>query len=416
MTQMADLGASVIRVNLRWDTVAKARRPADPRNPDDPAYDWSGHDAVVAAARQNRVEVLFTVWGTPDWARDPDVPNTAAWGNARPAKASDYGDFAVAAATRYAPRGVHKWEAWNEPNGILFLNPQFEKKGNDWVPASPRIYAELLRAFYTGVREVDPDAVIGGAVMAPAGDDPAKRVGSPKAPGRVRPADFLAALDAQPDPPPMDVVSHHPYPIFRPEHDRSAAKYIDLYNIDRLVTAIDATYLKGKPIWLTEYGFGTEAVTDYPLFFSPERQAELIAETFVRSRSFARVELLTYFHLQDNPAWRSGILDLEGKPKPGYAAFALPLVARPAPDGNVVLDGQVRATRAETTVTIEWRAGGSWAPLTTVDTAKDGTFSAIISPDGEGEVRATWTGTGRSGATVTWTSRPVAVPPARDGG
>jgi hypothetical protein len=417
MAQMADLGASVIRVNLRWDTVAAERRPTNPRDPGDAAYDWSGHDAVVNAARKNDVEVLFTVWGTPEWARDPDVKNTARWGNARPANAADYGDFAVAAATRYAPQGVRRWEAWNEPNGILFLNPQFARKGNEWVPASPGIYAELLRAFYAGVKGVDSDAVIGGAVMAPAGDDPAKFSGSSEPPGRVRPADFLAGLDAVDDPPPMDVVAHHPYPIAPPERDRSTVRYIDLYNIEALFAAIDATYLKGKPVWLTEYGFGTEAVPNYPLYFPPQRQAELISETFLRSRQYERVKLLTYFHLQDNAEWRSGVIDLEGKPKPGRDAFALPFVARPAPDGNVTLDGQIRPTSGATTVTIEWRsAGGSWSQLSTVTTAKDGTFSAVIGPDGEGEVRATWMGTARSGNTVSWTSRPVTIPPGRDGG
>ena len=115
---------------------------------------------------------------------------------------------------------------------------------------------------------------IGGGVMAPAGDDPTRPNRTPK---RVRPDQFLRELDALPTPPPMDVVSHHPYPI-RPPERKGGRNFIDLYNFERLVTTIDATYLKGKPIWLTEYGFGTAPVENYKLFFPPQRQAELIAD------------------------------------------------------------------------------------------------------------------------------------------
>lgn len=58
---MSNLGARIIRVDLRWDLVA-GRRPADPGNPKDGAYDWSQYDRIVSAARANKVAILFTVW------------------------------------------------------------------------------------------------------------------------------------------------------------------------------------------------------------------------------------------------------------------------------------------------------------------------------------------------------------------
>ncbi len=405
---MAGLGATVIRVNLQWDLVAATKRPANPTDPADPAYNWTGYDGVVDAAKANGVEVLFTVWGTPVWARDPSVKNHALpWGNARPDDPKDYGDFATAAATRYAPRGVHKWEAWNEPNIDLFLRPQFEKRGKDWVAVSPQTYAELLTAFSRAVKDVDPTALIGGGVMAPAGDDPTRPNRTPK---RVRPDQFLRELDALPTPPPMDVVSHHPYPI-RPPERKGGPNFIDLYNFERLVTTIDATYLKGKPIWLTEYGFGTAPVENYKLFFPPQRQAELIVDAFARTRRNKRVEMATYFHLQDNPSWKSGLIDEQGTPKPGRDAFALPLFnAGPGRDGGTRVLGQVRATPKKTTVTIEWRSGDDWTTAATAETTDDGTFSAIVGSGAAGQVRATWTGKARSGETVTWTSPPLALP------
>ena len=44
---MANAGARIIRVDLRWDAVS-TRQPADATNPDDPAYDWSTYDRVVS--------------------------------------------------------------------------------------------------------------------------------------------------------------------------------------------------------------------------------------------------------------------------------------------------------------------------------------------------------------------------------
>jgi hypothetical protein len=69
----AGLGTRVLRVDLRWDQVARVR-PASARSDADPAYDWGVYDRVVEAARRQGVQILFTVWGTPPWAADRTVP------------------------------------------------------------------------------------------------------------------------------------------------------------------------------------------------------------------------------------------------------------------------------------------------------------------------------------------------------
>jgi hypothetical protein len=171
MRTMADLGAAVVRVDLRWDLVARSR-PADARDPADPAYDWSAYDRIVTAANRVRERVLFTVWGTPEWARDPSVDVGTRFGPqaVRPLHPGDLGLFATAAARRYAPLGVHLWEAWNEPNIPLFLRPQYVRRAGRWVAAAPALYSAMLRAFYNGVKRVDPGARVAGAVTAPVGD------------------------------------------------------------------------------------------------------------------------------------------------------------------------------------------------------------------------------------------------------
>ncbi len=164
MKTIAGLGAKVVRLDLRWDLVAKAR-PHKATDPADPAYDWSHYDRVVEAARAHGITLEPTIYGTPAWAADTspaatdakDFP-TAPFG-ARPANPQDAGDFAQAAAARYAPKGVHMWEAWNEPNGPLFLRPQWRREGSRWVPESPRTYSQILKAMYAGIKKSDPSAV-----------------------------------------------------------------------------------------------------------------------------------------------------------------------------------------------------------------------------------------------------------------
>lgn len=417
VTSMAELGAAVIRVDLRWDLVAPTG-PADPADPNDPAYDWSRYDPIVAAATRHGVEVLFTVWGTPAWAADAAVtPKPGQEYAVRPAHPEDYGAFAAAAASRYAPRGVHRWEAWNEPNIQFFLTPQYERRDGRWVALSPATYSDLLKQFYDNVKRVAPDVDVAGAVMAPTGDDcdlscSPRRVARP---ARIAPAAFLRGLDAESLRPPMDVVSHHPYPTIRPElASRPRPRAIDLYNLDRLTDAIDRTYLRGKPIWLTEYGFATEPTPSLATFLSPDEQATAISDALSRGRAVRRVRLMTYYFLQDNASWKSGLTTRDGTPKPGRDAFAMPLFADPAGEivagGRVRLVGQVRSTPGRTTVTLEWRSGESWKTLREVRTLADGTYAVELSPAESLTLRARWTGETRAGTTVHWTSPDVEIP------
>ena len=411
---LADAGAALIRVDLRWDLVAGSR-PANPASPADPAYNWRQYDAIVAAARAYGVDVLFTVYGTPAWARDPSVPSDPDFENwsIRPLTAMDFGAFGEAAARRYAPLGVHKWEAWNEANIPLFLRPQYTRRGNKWVPASPATYSALLKAFYAGVKGADASSSIAGAVTAPAGNRcPSCPLDAP--PVRVTPDDFITALDAPGLRPPMDYVSHHPYP-FRAPADTTPPRrtYVDLYNLDVLTKAIDRTYLRGKRVWLTEYGFGTRPVLQYPYFFGIAKQGPFIADVYRRAKANRRVGLLVYYLLQDHPQWASGVLAQDGRPKPGYQAIGLPFAATtagPVRRGSAVtLVGQARVAAGPTRVKIQRKVGSAWVTIATVRTSADGSFTISLRPNARLVLRARWSGLSRSGASGTRTSPPVTI-------
>ncbi len=418
MAYMASFGGSVTRVDLLWSLVAPSR-PENPDDPNDPAYDWSRYDAIVDAANRHDIEVEFTVWSTPDWAADPTIPVTlagdppgGAWGNRRPASAEDFGRFGAAAAKRYSDKGVHMWEAWNESNANFYLRPQYEKQDDRWVAIGPRTYAAMLDEFRDRVKDVDPDARIAGGVMAPRGDRCGLSCdGSEKEPNRLSPQAFLKGLD-EAGRPEMDAVAHHPYPSGKPT-PKGSETTIDLTNFSDLFTAIDATYLRGKPVWATEYGWQTKPSDVLAFSVTPREQAENIAAAFVTLRSDPRVEMGTYYFVQDNGQFNTGLRDEAGATKPGASAHALPMQAAPttvAPRAAVTVIGQVRPTAKETEVTLEWRAvdGDRWRTLQTVPTGADGTFQVVLHPTESVVIRPRWRGPARDGRTVQWTG--VEVP------
>ncbi|MFN8109320.1 MAG: hypothetical protein U0Y82_05680 [Thermoleophilia bacterium] len=322
MAMLAGVRAPMVRVDLRWDLVA-TRRPVNATNPADPAYNWAHYDQVVAAARARNIQVLFAVWGTPAWAADTRTPDDGfpAFGR-RPLQPADAGAFATAAARRYTPLGVTRWEMWNEPNIPLFLRPQYTRKHGKWVPASPKLYAAIAKSMYAGIKSVNASAQVAGGVSAPVGEvAPQTCRFQPEC--RVRPQDFLRALNAKSLRPPMDAWAHHPYPLRKPtsKPTPSGLAYVDLYNLGVLQRAMDGSYLAGKPLWLTEFGFATRSTTEYKFHVTPAQQATYMADAFRRVRANKRVQVFVWYLLQDHPNWASGLFDMNGKAKPSATVF-----------------------------------------------------------------------------------------------
>ncbi len=160
---LKSLRTQVVRVTMYWGGkggVAGKRRPAHPRYPDDPAYNWGAYDNMVRAAAQNKIKVLFSIWGTPGWANRKTGLNHA------PRLSRDLRNFAYAAAKRYSGTfvpddgnpdtvdlrlpAVRLWLVWNEPGNPIFLKPQYRHVGKGkkrhWVAQSPRTYAHLCAA------------------------------------------------------------------------------------------------------------------------------------------------------------------------------------------------------------------------------------------------------------------------------
>jgi hypothetical protein len=273
------LGVSAARAYVDWSTVAP-QRPAQPRNPADPSYDWKTLDADIARYRGAGLEVQFAFWHVPAWANGGAPPN--AW----PLNPQDLGDFAYAVALRYPH--VRLFYDWNEPNTRMFA-----------VPNTVEAYEPMARAVYAGVHAANPAARVAAGNLAryrDAGRDPAT---------------WAARLHA--DAVPMDLFGIHPYPLRRaPLAMRDPLNRIDLLDAPALAR------LAGVPVIVSEFGWSSDDA-------GPDQQAEWSAQAIEVARCTPGLAGFVFWGFHDHPVplgatpdpWvRFGWLDATGQPKP----------------------------------------------------------------------------------------------------
>ena len=332
---LATLKTKLVRVNLVWggsNGVAK-RRPANPTNPNDRAYDWSAYDRTVNYAAQYGMKVVFSIIGTPPWA------NSAAGVNVAPRNMRDLQHFATAAARRYggrfrAPDGrglpaVRHWIAWNEPNNPAFLRPQYKRVAGKWVVQSAVDYAKMCNAIYRGISVTTLGASkVACGVTGPRGNNN---------PNSSRPAlsplAFLRAMKKA-GATRFDAYAHHPYygtpretPSTPPPpgiHGNDATA-ITLGNMSLLIREVTRLY-GNKRIWITEYGYQTNP-PDRIFGVTPARQAQYLTQAYGIAKRSPRIDMLLWFLLRDETrvlvreGWQSGLLYSGGRRKPSFVAF-----------------------------------------------------------------------------------------------
>jgi hypothetical protein len=331
-SELGDLKVQLIRLNLYWGGrygVAK-ERPKKATDPGDPAYSWALYDRTVNYAAQYKIQVVFSIYGTPSWANDGKGANVA------PTKPADLRAFAYAAATRYSGTylaeangkplpAVRDWLAWNEPNNPVFLTPQYRRVGNGWVIQSAIDYARICNAVYSGVHAtlLKREEVACGVTAPRGSNNPNDSRPS------VSPLAFLRAVKRA-HLKSFDAWAHHPYygnpsetPATKPRSSTTAAPTaITLGNIDLLTREVTRLY-GNKRIWITEYGYQTNP-PDVVFGVSPLVQASYLTQAFAIARRNPRIDMMLWFLLKDEAGlggWQSGLLTIDDKKKPAYFAF-----------------------------------------------------------------------------------------------
>ncbi len=313
---LKQMNTRLLRMNLRWGgpNGVASRRPGNPSNPNDPAYDWRAYDRAVVRAQAVGVQSMFAIVGTPSWANGGQAWNTA------PTNAIDLRRFAVAAARRYDGTArdedgnlipaVRLWIAWNEPNNPVFLKPQYVRGARGWVVKSARDYAHICNAIVRGVKSIQVSAKVACGVTAPRGNNnPLSSRPS------VAPITFLRAMKTA-GAAGFDAYAHHPYYGTRLETPSTSPPVvkgqpptaITLGNFDVLVKELTRLYGYVR-IWVTEYGYQTNP-PDRAFGVSWYDQARYMREAYDKLHRSARVDMFIWFLLRDEAGlgrWQSGL-------------------------------------------------------------------------------------------------------------
>lgn len=311
MDDAEELGVRWLRVDLSWRTI----------QPDSPSqYLWERFDRVVGAARAHGLDVLPTISYTPGWAADPNCASTSQ--TCPPADDGRFAEFARQAAERYAPKGVHTWEIWNEPN----IKP-FWRTG----PDAGR-YAALLAATAPAIRSADPHAYLLLGGLAAVDTIPSRQYVSHQT--------FLAELGRLGALKQVNAISYHPYtfPLLPSTRTATGTRFEEIDRTKDSLAAVLARYgERGMPIWLTETGAPTWApgkAADTPsapdtTHATPRLQAEIAKDTVTAAAAIPSVDVVFWFSYQDvapetatsRKSQHYGLTYYDGRRKPAFDAL-----------------------------------------------------------------------------------------------
>src|SRR5919197_4082041 len=331
------LGVDVVRLTLRWDTVAQSI-PDDARDPDDPAYDWDLYDPILQRLRAAHIPVLISLWGTPRWANDGQEPNHL------PSDATSLASFAYAASQKYP--WITRWTIWNEPNVRLFL-----------IPNSPRLYVtRLLNPAYRALKSANPRNLVAGGVSSPR-----------KTPSRVSPIAWIRGMRAAHAL--LEAYAQNPYPVRPGETPTSGGCWrcteITMATLPKLISEVKRNFGTRTRIWLTEYAYNSKPPSRW-LGVSNRLQARYVGEAALRAYLAPRVDMLIHFLIRDEPnalKWTSGFLTSRGKLKPSFAAYSLPFAQVSRRGTHTTVWGQIRPRSGRQSYQLQQRRGGRWRPL-----------------------------------------------------
>lgn len=404
------LGVDTVRVSVFWNIVAPASdatdRPrfdaADPAAY--PAINWARYDQVAALAKQRGIEVDFNISPpVPAWA-GASTANSNFTGHYRPS-APEFGQFVRALGRRYSgsyvadgarvPR-VSFWSLWNEPNGVHFLAPSWDRIGNRSFEASAKIYRSLADAGYGALSETGhgSDTIIVGET-APKG---LQGVGSGRS---LRPLRFLRALycvDSRLKPLRGGAASvqgcptsnqaaafpaahpalfratgwgHHPYQLLLAPTVASQPDSVSTADIPSLTGTLDRVFSGYRqrrriPIYFDEYGYETNPPAAFGVSLSQQaayiNQGEYMAYRDPRVRTYSQFLLKDY---QANDLFQSGLVNEDGTTKPALYAYRMPIwiPATRSRNGRFRVWGLLRpGVRAGVrSATVQFRASGASA-------------------------------------------------------
>jgi hypothetical protein len=306
-----ELGDTLFEEDLHWNSIAK-RRPNNPRDPNSSAYVWPAEiSSAVARAKRYKMQVALQIIGSPRWADGGKDPR---WAPHRPI---DFANFAVAAARRYP--SVHLWMIWGEPSrshNFRPLTPALPYAPlNAHQQIAPHLYSRLLDAAYGALKGVSrANRVIGGMTDSAASISPQQWIENMRLPNG--------------SPPRLDMYGHNPFSIRAPNlaNAPSPRQQSDFSDLARLQALVDRELGRPgnprPPLFLSEWTIPTSTDREFNFHVDPLVQARWITDGLRVAEQLQGVYAVGWIHLYDEPPISGGgLIDANGKRKPGFAAW-----------------------------------------------------------------------------------------------
>jgi hypothetical protein len=313
-----DLGAGIWQSRINWSSIAPTR-PAHPRDPLDPAYQWPGDlDEAVAQGRRFGIQTSLAVTFAPRWASGHSSPQWA------PRDPSDFADFVYAASVRYP--SVRHWMIWSEPTRAENFMPLFHERRDRpltrRMKRGPRTYARILDAAYAALkRRSRRNIVIGGNSFTT---------------GDVSSLNWIRNLRLPNGKPPrLDLYGHNPFSARRPLLNRPPLGhgFADFSDLDLLARWVDRWLARprGKrriKFFLSELFWPTDhANHEFNFWVTRRTAASWLTDALGITRRWSRIYTLGWYALYDDPPNRQGddvhrgLLTHRGRKKPAYYAY-----------------------------------------------------------------------------------------------
>lgn len=289
------LGVKWVRFDFDWSVIEPARGQ----------YALDGYDRVVEQLANANIQVLGLIAYTPSWA------NGGKKGKFHPPRdPAAFATFAARLAARYAGKGVHAWEVWNEPN-----------LGQFWGNApDPAAYTALLKLTYVALKKADPKAfVVSGGLAQPA-----------TTPTSMESLEFLAAMYRNGAQGHFDALGNHPYTSPRIPGEWMAYNWRKMTTTSPSVLSIMTQYGDGnKKIWITEFGAPTGGKSPWGTVISEAQQATMVERTLAEAASARWTGPVFWYNYRDFCRYAPdadsecfyGLKRFDGSRKPAFDKF-----------------------------------------------------------------------------------------------
>lgn len=325
-----ELGVELLQTGIVWANIAQTR-PANPTDPNDPAYRWPADlDLAVAEGARTDIDILVLVAQTPPWANGGRKPISP------PSDPDDYAQFMEALAKRYPT--VRHFMVWGEPNmDIKFQlskgkSPDYYARKGDKLRPLKKInqkqraqvagYARLVDATYGRLKAVNSaNVVIGGNTTTTGTIDPFNW------------ARFMRLANGKP--PRMDLYAHNPFGARGPNlaKDQLVEGTADMSDLDVFWPWVKKYQRRAGRnadlgLFISEYTAPTDQLGfEFPYYVTRPLQARWLraAWNIAKSEKFYGFGWIA-LHDTDRRQYNGGIsgiglIDVDGRKKPSYAVF-----------------------------------------------------------------------------------------------